>query len=199
MDVNVIIQVIASIFTVIITAILSPLISNYYIKRKFRNMQYLIDSHQILQYLAENFKNKFVEPTIQENLFLVMTGIKTNYNSIGLYIELKNLLGENFNWEIIKNAKPHLKFDNEKKIYVRLRRFQIIFMNFSLISSFILVIMGFLLLMYFSQFEINNFSETLLGYILIFPIFLLAYFLISSVQSIVSANIIKKKIDKLGS
>ena len=153
----------------------------------------------VLQYLAENFKNKFVEPTIQENLFLVMTGIKTNYNSIDSYIKLKNLLGENFNWEIIKNAKPHLKFDNEKKIYVRLRRFQIIFMNFSLITSFILVIMGFLLLMYFSQFEINNFSETLLGYILMFPIILLAYFLISSVQSIVSANIIKKKIDKLGS
>lgn len=199
MDVNVIIQVVASIFTVIITAILSPLISNYYIKRKFRNMQYLIDSHQVLQNLPENFKDKFVDPTIQENLFLVMTGIKTNYNSIDSYIELRDLLGENFNWEIIKNAKPHLKFNNEKKIYVKLRRFQIIFMNFSLISSFILVIIGFLILMYFSQFEINNFSETLLQYILMFPFFLLAYFLISSVQSIVSANIIKKKIEKMES
>ncbi len=159
-------------------------------------MQYLIDSHQVMQNLNKKFEDSFIEPTIQENLFLVMTGIETNFKSIKSYVELKNSLGDNYTWRIIKSAKPHLKFDDNGKLFIKLSKIQKIYRDASLITSLLLFFVGIFLLYYLSKFDTNSVSEILLVYIIVFPFFLFAYFLVYSIKSIIDANIILKKLNK---
>ncbi|MFP8894082.1 hypothetical protein [Chryseobacterium sp. EZn1] len=197
MDINGIIQIIASIVTVIISAVIAPFFLNFFLKRKFQKMQYLIDSKHLLENIDDDFKNNFVKQTVQENLFFIMTGIKTNCKSIPAYIELKDLLGEDYQWGHIKSAKPHLRFGEDGSLIIKLSRRILLFKNATVISSLIFVMLGFSIIIYFSQFEVSKLSEVLLIYILGSPLFILAYFSFSAVTSIIDADRLKKRIEKI--
>ncbi|RKT01771.1 hypothetical protein BCF58_0995 [Chryseobacterium defluvii] len=194
MDINSIIQVLASIFTVFISAFIAPFFLNFYMKRKFRKMQYLIDSQNILQNVHNDFKTNFVEPTIAENLFFVMTGIRTNYNTIPAYLKLKDLLGQDYEWLMIRSAKPHFKFDNKGEIEIILSKYTLIYRNFSLVLSFVFSLTGLGILIYFSRFDINTLSEILLIYMLAFPLFIFAFYILSTLTSISRAGILQKRL-----
>ncbi len=194
MDINSIIQVIASIFTVIISAFIAPFFLNFYMKRKFRKMQYLIDSQSILQNVHKDFKTNFVEPTIAENLFFIMTGIRTNYNTIPAYLKLKDLLGQDYEWLMISSAKPHFKFDQDGDIHIELSKNTLLYRNFSLVLSFIFSISGFGILIYFSRFDINSLSEILLIYMVAFPLFIFAFYILSTLTSISRAGILQNRL-----
>ncbi|WP_147462026.1 hypothetical protein [Chryseobacterium defluvii] len=157
-------------------------------------MQYLIDSQNILQNVHNDFKTNFVEPTIAENLFFVMTGIRTNYNTIPAYLKLKDLLGQDYEWLMIRSAKPHFKFDNKGEIEIILSKYTLIYRNFSLVLSFVFSLTGLGILIYFSRFDINTLSEILLIYMLAFPLFIFAFYILSTLTSISRAGILQKRL-----
>ncbi|MBP2619541.1 hypothetical protein [Chryseobacterium jejuense] len=82
MDTKTMLTIAATILTSAIPVLVGPYYFNVYLKRKFKKIQYLIDSNSILSNVGDDFKSGFIEPTIQENLFFILSGIKTNHKSI---------------------------------------------------------------------------------------------------------------------
>ncbi|MGV0924692.1 hypothetical protein [Empedobacter tilapiae] len=185
------------IIAAVLTTFLGPLFLYYITKYKFRKTQYLIDSSQLFEKTSEKFNKEFIEKSIEENIFHVMTGINANHKTIQYYINLKNILGQDFSWEVIKSAKSHIKFKENGTSFIQLNKVQIIWKNVSLIIALLALLGGFFLILYFSQFEIKNIGEILLIYYLAGILFMFSYFLFISVKSIIDANYIKKRLDKL--
>lgn len=176
-------------------------ISTYYFSvYKFRKMKYAIDSNQILEKTSLHFKNNFINPTIEEHYFFLNTGIDTNHKTIPYYIKLKEMLGENFTWKRIRNAKIHLKFNEKGKPFVKLYKIQIYWMYISLIIALISFLVSFFIVIYTSQIEIkfaNEIKYLLIIYYSSFIFFMFGFFMLKSVESIYDANFIKKRLDTL--
>ncbi|KMQ61837.1 hypothetical protein ACM40_05775 [Chryseobacterium sp. BLS98] len=194
MDINTIVTAAGTLVTVILTSLAAPYILNFHLKRKFQKLQYMIDAYPLLQNLQTDFKDKFIEPAIQENIFFIISGFRTNYKSIPAYNELKDKLGNNFDWPIIKSAKAHLSFNELGKLHVNLTKTTIYFKKFSLCFAVLLALLGFAILVFCNYAELNMFSKYLVLYILAGMAFLLAYFVLGSITSILDAGIISKRL-----
>ena len=170
------------------------LIPAYFRKnQEFKKLQYLIDSDQLIQKNAnEDFYEKFIKPTTQENLFLLMTGIDTHYKSINSYIELKNFLGENCTWKIIKTVKPYIKFDNANKIYIKLNKLDEWDAKLMLLLAFLSMLAIPLYAILSSLFKWNLLSTCVILIIL----FISTLVLFNLAAPILNADFIKKKLEK---
>lgn len=199
MDLNTILTFVGPILTAILISIVAPYFLNFYLKKKFQKLQYMNDSYQLFQNLENNFKTNFLEPIIQENLFFIIADFRTNYKSIPAYVELKNRLGKDFDWPFIKSAKPHLRYNEQGKIYIKLSKSNVYLKNSSVGISLILCIVGFAVLLYSNYALQDTFSKFIAFYVFAAIFFCLSYIAISGVTSIINAGVLAKRLAEIES
>ena len=187
---------IVSLLAVVVTVFKVPIFGfPEYLRKK--KMSKLLNTKEVLG-LFENyktdFKDNFILNDLKENYFYIQTGIRTNEKTIQKYIDLKNKLGKDYNWEIIRKAKIHLDTENSE-IKVRLSRVAKIYNIFATILGIFFFIIPFLLILGSSSSneERSTASITMLLFQMISP-YILAYFLIRSTDSMTSARIIEKRL-----
>lgn len=167
-----------------------------YKRRRLKNLLNAVETKSLLDQARTDFKEKFILPDFEENYFYVQTGIKTNYKSIEKYINLKNTLSDDFTWDIIKQAKQHFEFkDSELKVTIsKLKR---LYKKIFLIIGLLFFITSLFLAFYLNNYEMKTLEELILYfYIIIIPLFF-GYITVNSVQSLIYATMIEKKLNKL--
>jgi len=197
MDINIIITVAGSFVTAALTSLFSPLLLNFYLKKKFQKLQYINESAQLHQILSTEYKTTILGPAIQENLFLIISDLRTNHKSIPAYIELKDKLGKDFNWPIIKSARPHLRFDQNGNLYVKLSKTVIYIRNLSLGIAVILALLGFSVLVFLNYANLDDSTKYIAFYIFSALLFTLALVSVKSVTSVLNAGIIAKRLKEV--
>ncbi|WP_312508983.1 hypothetical protein [Chryseobacterium culicis] len=197
MDINIIVTVAGSFVTAALTSLFSPLLLNYYLKKKFQKLQYINESFQLYQSLNTEYKTTIIEPAIQENLFLIISDFRTNHLSIPAYVELKDKLGKDFDWPIIKSARPHLRFDQHGKLYVKLSRTVIYMRNLSLGIAVILALLGFSVLVFLNYANLDDTTKYIAFYIFSALLFMLAFVSVTSVTSVLNAGVIANRLKEV--
>lgn len=197
MDVKTILTIIATILTSAIPVLGAPYYFNVYLKRKFKKIQYLIDANSILSNIGDDFKSGFIEPTIQENLFFILSGIKTNNKSIPAYYELKDTLGQNYHWDIIRSAKPYFRFNNGGKIIIELSPSTIRMKKVSIGIAVICAIIAFIILFGSTYIDFKNPLVYLVLYIAVIMLCLLAFYILYVITPVQNASDLKKRLDQI--
>ncbi|MBI9064475.1 MAG: hypothetical protein JEZ14_20990 [Marinilabiliaceae bacterium] len=150
-----------------------------------------------LSKLKEYFKEEdqahfesFILSTHKEEHFYAETGIRTNYLSIPKYIDLKNRLGGNYNWQKIKSAMMHFNLDSEQ-IEIKRSKIQVLLMKSIIAIAFLLILGGTIAM---SIVDYSDELKTKLALLFItLTLFLLGLMLIKALDPIHTAYHMRKR------
>lgn len=167
-----------------------------YQRRRLKNLLNAVEAKDLIEKCSEDFKSNFVMIDFQENYFFAQTGIKTNQKSIACYIQLKDKLGNDFTWEPIRIAKPYLKLKSGK-IKVVISKWERLYKNAVLIYGFGLFLVGIGIGLYLNQYDQRTVTDTLQVLFLVITPMIFGYLALTSVQSLISASNIEKRLEEL--
>jgi len=187
-------------WTLIIVALISGLLGQPVMqliialnKRKHKKFFNAVEAKGLIELSNDKFRNEFILPDFEETYFYSQTGIKTNYKSIPMYIELKDKLGNNYTWKPIREAKPHLIFC-DGKLEVSLNRFQRILKNIFIVVGLLFIVVGVLVTVFINEFQPKTATEIVLVILFMIIPMIIGYLTVNSVQSLVSASLISKRL-----
>ncbi|MAQ76078.1 MAG: hypothetical protein CL613_07080 [Aquimarina sp.] len=189
---------IAALFTAMIGLLKLPVFS-FMEHTRHKKMTQLLNTKEVISLFDNyetNFKDSFIKGDLTEDYFYMRTGIRTNEKNIPKYVALKNKLGRDYTWEIIKKAKIHLDTDQDD-ISVTINRLAKIYY----IVAMILVIFFFvvpLIAMITSAIEIEDKSlVSILKFLftISFPL-IFSFLVLKSTESTSSARIIEKRLSR---
>jgi len=183
-----------------IAIILSPIISGiflFYSKRINKTQKEFNNSKEALNILnVINSKNKdyFIIKTFEEKHFLLQTGIESNHKNIEKYIKFYNKT--EFPWSIISRAQKHLDISGDE-IQIKLKSYWFKIKDVILIFALSLFIIGGVLFPLFSDIAFKSLNNVLIFISIFMMLSFTSYMLISSIDSILAVDIIKKKLFKI--
>ena len=147
--------------------------------------------------LETDFEKNFLERALAEVCFFRETGIKTNYVCIPKFIELKDRLGPDWNWEKIGEMLSYLDLSSEK-ITIRLSKQKKICTITILVFFLISALFGLFFIFIYSDYSKTH---TIIQYLTALLLFILQVFvgylwLRSKFGSVLTAMIMEKRLNK---
>lgn len=165
-------------------------------KREFHKLKNLENVKGLIEHTSSDFKETVLTEYMDEEFFFALTGIRTNSRSIPYYFEFKKKLGKNFSWNMIGNAKSYIHFKNDTVLEVVVPKWEIYqknIMKFIAILLFLFSIALFFILKKTS----NTLAEVISYFFLIMVPILLFYLVMKSIDPVLSAIAIEKRLATL--
>ena len=202
-NIDIITKIIALVSTVVPTLIIFiKLFKNtidYSYNEKRKKLLTLKELNETFDRFGDNFRDSFIKDDLKELYFSLRTGIETNAVSIEKYIELKNKLGKNFTWKIIKNSRSYLVF-KDNHIIVKISYLEQIFTYFFLIIVFISLIIAIGIFIFFYNSFANPTKDIWIKFIGTELVILSStMYLFYSISPALQAISIKKRLEELES
>lgn len=164
---------------------------------RLKKISNIIESKEILENCSDEFKNDFIQPNIEENIFFIQTGIKTNRSSIPKYIALQKILGGDFVLEDIAKANNYLNVEGEK-IKIKIPKAAKWGSNLIVWLSFvILIVSGIVAALSINLFTPGNYYLLLIPCIIIICGMLLIQLLLYSIKPINAAIKIQNRLRRV--
>lgn len=167
-------------------------------RKRLKKLNNLKSAYNTFENPETDFEKSFIEPVKIETCFFIETGIETNFKSIPKYIAFKDKLGLNFTWSHIKKIQNYLDL-TKGEISLTLSRSNKIYSNIILVTILIILTSGFLSFLFLNQYKVKISVEYFLVFLPLAVSFLLAYILFSSIDSILTAKLVEKRLNKIES
>lgn len=192
-----IIKILTPITNIVLGALLSAPILNFFEQIKKTKLKNYIESQQLIDKLDEDFQNDFIKPNLKEIYFYLQTGISTNEKSIIKYIDLKNKLGGNYTWKKIKLVQQYINLGNNTDPLLKINKIEDIFSRITTWMIIILItssVIGGILLNFFSNdLPIKDYLYIL--FLILIPL-VSGIFLMHSIESITTAKAMMKRLNQ---